>query len=93
MSSEGIAAQLTRIKAREDRGDRLWMALAINSFPVPVSPRINTVGISGRNFIYSLQYRRKKDHNDAFLNGGADESRVAQEVRHRNIAKLQLTVL
>ena len=31
------------MKAREDRGDRLWIALAISSFPVPVSPRINTV--------------------------------------------------
>ena len=42
-SADGIAAQFTRMNAREDRGDRLWIALAISSFPVPVSPRINTV--------------------------------------------------
>jgi hypothetical protein len=32
-----------RCHARSARFDRLWMARAINSFPVPVSPRIRTV--------------------------------------------------
>ncbi len=39
----GMAAQFTPMNARSARFDRLWIARAINSFPVPVSPRINTV--------------------------------------------------
>ncbi len=38
-----MAAQFTPMNARSARLDRLWMARAINSFPVPVSPRIKTV--------------------------------------------------
>jgi hypothetical protein len=43
ISEGGIAAQLTRTNGRFERRDRLWMAPAINSFPVPVSPKIRTV--------------------------------------------------
>ena len=39
----GIAAQLSLTKGFERRGLRLWIARAINSFPVPVSPWISTV--------------------------------------------------
>jgi non-heme chloroperoxidase len=38
-----IAAQFTRMKARFERLDRLCIARAISSFPVPVSPKIKTV--------------------------------------------------
>jgi hypothetical protein len=43
ISDCGIAAQFTRMKARPARFERLWMARAINSLPVPVSPRMSTV--------------------------------------------------
>ena len=39
----GVAAQLTLTKARAERRDRLWMARAMSSLPVPVSPVIRTV--------------------------------------------------
>jgi len=42
-SEEGIAAQLTLTNAREDRFDRLWIARAMSSFPVPVSPSRSTL--------------------------------------------------
>src|ERR1700678_3787295 len=38
-----MAAQLTLTKAREERRERLWIARATSSFPVPVSPVIRTV--------------------------------------------------
>ena len=46
----GIAAQFTPINALSARFDRLWIARAINSFPVPVSPRIRTVESEGATF-------------------------------------------
>src|SRR5436190_7553654 len=39
----GIAAQFTRMKARPARCDFLWMARAISSLPLPVSPLMSTV--------------------------------------------------
>src|SRR5213594_2541646 len=42
-SPVGIAAQFSFTKAFERRGLRLWIARAISSFPVPVSPQISTV--------------------------------------------------
>ena len=38
-----MAAQFKRTKVRSRRGLRLWMARAISSLPVPVSPCSNTV--------------------------------------------------
>ena len=43
----GRAAQLTVISGRSLRGLMLWMAAAISSFPVPVSPRMRTVVFVG----------------------------------------------
>src|SRR5512136_2668584 len=43
----GRAAQLTVISGRSLRGLILWMAAAISSFPVPVSPRMRTVVFVG----------------------------------------------
>ena len=43
MRSRGITAQFTLTNVWEDRGDRLWMARATSSFPVPVSPVIRTL--------------------------------------------------
>ena len=39
----GSAAQLNLTKAAPARGEWWWMALAISSFPVPLSPRTSTV--------------------------------------------------
>ena len=50
MSEEGIAAQLTLTKARAARFDRLWIARAMSSFPVPVSPVMSTVESIGATF-------------------------------------------
>src|SRR6266436_9518976 len=49
MSDDGIAAQFTATKARAERGERLWMARAMSSLPVPVSPVISTVRIRRRH--------------------------------------------
>jgi hypothetical protein len=40
---ESPVIRLTPMNARSARFDRLWIARAINSFPVPVYPRIKTV--------------------------------------------------
>src|ERR1700721_2407009 len=45
-----MAAQFTPINALSARFDRLWIARAINSFPVPVSPRIRNVESEGATF-------------------------------------------
>lgn len=54
----GRAAQLTAMNGPFLRGDRLWIALAISSFPVPVGPSIRTglslSAISGRKERISL---------------------------------------
>ncbi len=42
ISSDGIAPQLTRSKGPLCRAERLWIARATNSLPVPVSPKIST---------------------------------------------------
>ena len=38
-----MAAQFTLTKARAARGECLWMARAMSSLPVPVSPVMSTV--------------------------------------------------
>ena len=43
ISAGGTAAQFTLTNARAERCERLWMARAMSSFPVPVSPVIRTV--------------------------------------------------
>src|ERR1700722_11532835 len=42
-----MAAQFTLTKAREERRECRWIALAISSLPVPVSPVISTVASVG----------------------------------------------
>ena len=42
-----MAEQLTAIKGLSFRALLWWIALAINSFPVPVSPTISTVALVG----------------------------------------------
>src|SRR5438445_8695744 len=54
----GIAAQFSFTKAFERRGLRLWIARAISSFPVPVSPEIRTVESVGATVSASLSTRR-----------------------------------
>src|SRR5438105_10124122 len=51
MSDWGIAAQFTLTKGHERRGEAAWMARAISSLPVPVSPVISTVESIGATFV------------------------------------------
>lgn len=44
--------------------------------------RLTGVMLAGL-LILSTGYAQKKDHNDAFIAGPADESRIAQQVRHQ----------
>ena len=46
-ASGGIAPQFTRTNGPAARAERSWMARAISSLPVPVSPRISTVASVG----------------------------------------------
>src|SRR3989475_12575412 len=50
ISDGARAAQLTLTKARCDRRDRLWMARATSSLPVPVSPLTRTLESVGATF-------------------------------------------
>ena len=43
IKARGIAAQLTAMNARAERLERRWMARAMSSLPVPVSPVMSTV--------------------------------------------------
>ncbi len=47
INSSGMAAQLTTTNGLSLLALLRWMALAINSFPVPLSPRINTRPLDG----------------------------------------------
>src|SRR5882724_13197180 len=49
-----FVAQLTLIKERARRGLRLWIARAMSSFPVPVSPKMKTVGPVGATTLTCL---------------------------------------
>jgi hypothetical protein len=42
ISSLGMAAQLSSMKGRSRRGERAWMAPAMSSLPVPLSPAMST---------------------------------------------------
>ena len=42
-SVSGKAVQLTGTKGSVPKGELRWIALAISSFPVPLSPRITTL--------------------------------------------------
>jgi hypothetical protein len=46
-----MAAQLTLTKTFSERRERLWMARAISSLPVPVSPAMRTVESVGATFV------------------------------------------
>ena len=46
-SVSGSAAQFTAMNGLPRRGERSWMARATSSFPVPDSPSINTVAVTG----------------------------------------------
>ena len=53
-----MAAQLTLIKGRSRRGLKLWIARAISSFPVPVSPKMRTVEPLGATTLICLHKAR-----------------------------------
>jgi hypothetical protein len=55
-----MAAQFTRMKARAIRFDFLWMARAISSLPLPVSPVISTVESVAATLSTSVSTRRKR---------------------------------
>ena len=73
---DGIAAQLTRMKARFDRFDRLWIARAISSFPVPVSPKTSAVESVGATFeTWSITFRN-----------GSEEPTISSNMDERTIS-------
>ena len=47
ISSEGMAAQLSSRNGRSRRGENAWMARAISSLPVPLSPQMKTRHLVG----------------------------------------------
>jgi hypothetical protein len=47
MSSAGMAAQLISMKGRSRRGETAWMARAMSSLPVPLSPETKTRHLVG----------------------------------------------
>jgi len=59
IKSRGMAAQLTLTRAREERRDCRWIARAISSLPVPVSPVTKTVAVWSKisNVLKRLVFR------------------------------------
>ena len=53
MSSRGMAAQLTFTNGPSARGLRRWMARAMSSLPVPLSPVMSTDALVGATFSIS----------------------------------------
>jgi hypothetical protein len=76
MSEGEIAAQFTRMKARDERLDRLCMARAISSFPVPVSPEIRTVESVGATFDTCASTRRR----------ASEEPTISSNIEERSIS-------
>jgi hypothetical protein len=66
-SPVGIAAQLSFTKVRSLRRLRSWMARAINSLPVPVSPRRRTVESLGATVSTRFKTWRRADSVPQFL--------------------------
>ena len=54
-----IAAQFTLTNARDDRSDRLWIARAMSSLPVPVSPEILIVDSVGATLATRVKTARR----------------------------------
>ncbi len=80
--SEGeIAAQLTRMNARAERFDRLWIARAINSFPVPVSPETRTVESVGATFATCANT----------LRSAAEDPTISSNIEERSISSRNAT--
>ena len=48
-----MAEQLSAMKGLSLRGDRLWMARATTSLPVPLSPLMTTLAVEGETFFTS----------------------------------------
>ena len=79
--ADGIAAQFTRMNAREARLDRLWIALAISSLPVPVSPDMRTVESVCATFPTCVKTRRRGSDDPTIssnIEGSAITSRNAR---------------
>ena len=70
MSDAGIAAQLMLTKGRDARGDRLWIARAMSSFPVPVSPVMRTVESVGATL----------DRSDSTALRGGDDPTISSNI-------------
>ena len=58
ISVAGMDAQLMAMKGFSRRGDRLWMARATISLPVPDSPVMATEALAGATFSISSNTRR-----------------------------------
>ncbi len=83
----GIAAQFTPMNARSRRLELLWMARAISSLPVPVSPKIRTVESEGATF---ATWR-------STLRSASEEPTISSNIESRSIcsrnARFSLRVL
>ena len=58
ISVAGMAAQLMATNGLSRRGERLWMARATSSLPVPDSPVMATLALAGATFSMSSNTRR-----------------------------------
>lgn len=70
INSEGIAPQLTRMKGPPAREDREWIARETTSFPVPVSPRINTGTSEPATKSIRSMIRRRPDSAPTMMSSG-----------------------
>ena len=83
-ATAGIAAQLTLTNARSARRERLWMARAMSSLPVPVSPAMSTVESVGATIamLVSSGLQRGRGTDDLLEHGRAARSlRAAPDSR------------
>src|SRR5882762_9283773 len=81
MREDGIAAQFTRMKARFERLDRLCIARAISSLPVPVSPKTKTVESVGATFETWISTWRN----------GSEEPTISSNMDERTMSSLNAT--
>jgi len=79
-SAAGIAAQFTLTNVRTRRALRSWIARAISSFPVPVSPRTSTVATVGATVSTCASTARRRALSPADLSEGVLGADLALEV-------------
>src|SRR6266404_4187930 len=81
----GIAAQFTLTRLRLRRGLSSWIARAITSLPVPVSPAIKTVAFVGATASTSVRMERRPPRRPTIVsrNEASERSRLCTTVSSR----------